>query len=57
MTGIAIDTSNGLVYVAGTSKSTLGGCSSAKTTFGGEMERMSQAYCPHRIPNTLSKIS
>ena len=58
MTGIAIDTSNGLVYVAGTSKSTLELFENyAKTAFGGEMSACPQAYCPHRIPNTLSKIS
>ena len=42
MTGIAIDTSNGLVYVAGTSKSTLELFETyARTTFFGEMARMS----------------
>lgn len=47
MTGIAIDTSNGLVYVASTSKSTLELFENyAKTAFGGEMERM--------YPSTLS---
>ena len=47
MNGVAIDTSNGLVYVAGTSKSTLELFENyAKTAFGGEMKRMS--------PSTLS---
>ena len=47
MNGVAIDTSNGLVYVASTSKSTLELFENyAKTAFGGEMKRMS--------PSTLS---
>ena len=47
MNDVAIDTSNGLVYVAGTSKSTLELFENyAKKAFGGEMKRMS--------PSTLS---
>ena len=62
MTGIAIDTSNGLVYVAGTSKSTLELFENyAKTAFGGEMERMSPSILSasdseHPLEDLMSNI-
>lgn len=62
MTGIAIDTSNGLVYVASTSKSTLELFENyAKTAFGGEMERMYPSTLPasdseHPLEALMSNI-
>lgn len=62
MTGIAVDTSNGLVYVASTSKSTLELFENyAKTAFGGEMERMypsilSASDSEHPLEDLMSNI-